>query len=112
VFPFVLQNHHNGFKLKKENIKRKVDLGDYQNSLIELENNISELESSYSYTFPNKKEKYGEHINLKHIEAHLNSVINENDPAYFDSETGTIKHQSDKVKSSLLYIPKSDYSEA
>lgn len=110
MFPFVLQNHHNGFILKKENIKRKVDLENYSNALSELQSNIAELESSYAYTFINKKEKYGEHINLKHAQAHLNTVIDKDDPEFFDNN-GEIKHQSDIVKEALLYQPKRDYTD-
>lgn len=111
MFPFVLQNHHNGYRLRKENIKRKVDLQNYQTAKTELENTITEQESSYSYTFINKKKEYGENIILKHALNHLNEVIDKEDPSFIDtSNNGEIKHHSDIVKDALLREPKSDYT--
>lgn len=107
-------NHHSGTKLQKENIKRKIEANQFQQALVELDNTITEHESSYSYVYDNKKEKYGEYINLQQARNHLKEiVIDEGNPSYYHTRDGnvTIKPHSEKVKEILSYTPKRDYSD-
>ncbi len=111
MFPYVIFAHHLGYSLQKESIKRKVDLQNYETAKTELESTIAEQESSYSYTFINKKKQYGDNIILKHALNHLNEVIDKEDPSFIDtSNNGEIKHHSDIVKEALQREPKSDYT--
>ena len=110
MFPYILYNHHLGTKLVRENIKREVDLSNYQAAKTELQNEIIKHQSSFGYIYSNRKEKYGERLIMNHSLNHLNAVINKNDPSYIDGN-GQVKHQSDIVKSSLQEVPEQNYPE-
>jgi hypothetical protein len=97
--------------VRKDKIKPLVDSENYVQAKTELENALTEHTTYYGSTPDTKKDfNYGEKITLQHSLAHLNVVIDQNDPGFIDSETGQTKHQSDIVKSALLHVPKSDYS--
>lgn len=76
MFPFILLKHHEGFRLERENLKRKIqnNLDSITNLLVELNNIITKQEASYSHTFGNELgQTYIENLKLKHAKDHLNA---------------------------------------
>ena len=73
MFPYLLLQHHLGYRQVRGNIKRKLqnDLQTPSQLLAELNNAITEQELSFSYTFINQTEKYEENLSLKHAKRHL-----------------------------------------
>lgn len=96
MFPFVLYHHHLGTRLVRENIKRKLqnDIQTPSQLLTELNNIISEQESSYGYTFVNKTEKYEENLQLKHAKDHLTEFNNNTEQTQQKDATMNVLNES------------------
>ena len=110
-----LYSYYYRYREIRKQCKTLVDTSDYQNAKTKLDSAIAEHHTKYGPTKTMKLEKpdfnYGERIAMEHAQRHLNTVINEDDPEFYEADMITLRHQSDMVKQALTHIPKSDYSE-
>ena len=103
---FLYYQYYYRYREKRKQVKNLVDSNNNVGAKTMLESAITEHNSFYNN---GKKDfNYGEKLMMDHAQRHLDTVINQNDPEFFDN--GIVKHQSDIVKDALLRVPKSDYS--
>lgn len=108
----LLHNYYYRYREKRLLIKNQlVDTGNYEEARTQLQATISEHELKFPAAETRKDFNYGEQIMMEHALRHLNAVIDRDDPEYFDTQIGQIKHQSDIVKEALERVPKSDYND-
>ena len=106
----IIHEYYYRYREKRKLIKNQlVDIGNYQTAKTQLENALTEHLTKFPTADTRRDFNYGEKIMVNHALAHLNTVIEQNDPEFFDN--GVIKHQSDIVKEALLQNPKTDYSD-
>src|ERR1044072_9346707 len=111
MFSYIVVNYNIGNKLRRESISRKVDSNNFSGAAAELQNEITKHSASYSYTYNNKKDKYGEKIVMDHVLGHLNGIIangdHEIDFSVSPSQEPIRIHFSDRIKTFAKYNPKS-----
>lgn len=90
-------------------IKDVVDTEDYLAAKTELDILVQEHATWLTELGNPKNRVYGEQLMLEHALAHLNTVIDMDDPEFINGD-GSTGHQSDIVKQALLQEPKLDYS--
>lgn len=106
----LLHNYYYRYRQKRQLVKALVESLNYTQAKTDLEASILEQETFYPNMEITRDFNFGENIMQKHALAHLNTVIDDNDPPYLDRSTQETKHQSDIVKDTLDRIPKQDYS--
>lgn len=106
---YLYYNYYYRYRELRKQIKTIVDNQSYIEAKTKLETAIAEHQSKFPDSDTRLDFNYGEKIIMNHALAHINTVINNNDPSFINSNDGTIGQHSDIVKSALVYTPKSDY---
>jgi hypothetical protein len=106
---YLYYNYFYRYRQLRKNIKDIVDSNNFVGAQTQLNNIIAEFEAKFPDSDIKRDYNFGEKIMMIHAKNHLDTVIDKNDPEFFES--GVLKHQSDIVREALLRVPKSDYSE-
>lgn len=107
-----IHEYYYRYRQYRKQIKDIVDAANYIDARNQLNAAIAEHEAKYPFEeFLEQKRdfNFGERSLMVHANNHLNTVIDDNDPAYLDIDN-TIKHHSDIVRQELLAVPKPDYN--
>lgn len=111
----LLYGYYYRYRELRKQCKNLVDSLLYSEAKTKLDSAVAEHTAKYGDTKTMKLSRpdfnYGERLMLEHAKAHLDVVIDKNDPSFLYQDGTTIGHHSDIVKEALQRVPKSDYSE-
>lgn len=106
-----IHEYYYRYRQYRKQIKDIVDNQNYIDARNQLNAAIAEQQTKFPDMDTRRDFNFGEKIMMVHAKNHLDTVIEDNDPPFLNYKTGTIEHNSDTVKSALLRVPKSDYSD-
>jgi hypothetical protein len=113
----LLYGYYYRYRELRKQVKALVDIADYIEAKADLDAALVEHLAKYGDLPEQRRDfNYGERIIMNHAKAHLDTVLDQDDPSFIidlmDGSPTTVGRHSDIVKDTLLVVPKADYTEA